>query len=52
MSGPRQTYGAVLENGVDELFGDGAAADLIEVFDLGEKLAAARVELGGGGFNV
>ncbi len=49
---PASDFGAVLENGVDELFGDGAAADLIEVFDLGEKLAAASEELGGGGLNM
>ncbi len=36
--GPAADFGAVFENGVDELFGNGAAADLIEVFDLGEEL--------------
>jgi len=31
----------VLADTLDELLGDGAAADLIEVLDLGEELAAA-----------
>ena len=41
----------IFTNGLDELFSDGAAANLIEVFDLGEELAAAGVELGNGGWN-
>jgi hypothetical protein len=42
-------FGAVFENGIDELFGDGAAADELEVIDLGKELAAAGMKLGGGG---
>lgn len=40
--------GAVFANTLDELFGDGAAPNLIEVVDLGEEFAAAGVELDGG----
>jgi hypothetical protein len=41
---------AVFAHGLDKLLGDGTATDLIEVFYLGEKLAAAGVELGDGGW--
>jgi len=41
---------SILADGFDELLGDGAAADLIEVFDLREELAAAGMELGDGGW--
>ncbi len=50
-AGPALNFGAVLENGIDELCGNGAAADLIEFFDLGEMLAVASEELGGSGLN-
>ncbi len=49
--GPASNFGAVLENGIDELCGNGAAVDLIEFFDLGEMLAVASEELGVGGLN-
>lgn len=41
-------FGAIFVDAFDELFGDGAAPDLIEVFDLGKKLTATGVELVGG----
>jgi hypothetical protein len=39
----------VFEDSFHELFSDRTATDLIEIFDLAEELAAAGVELGGGG---
>jgi hypothetical protein len=47
--GASADFGAVFENGIDELFGDGAAADEFEVIDLGKELVAAGMDLGGGG---
>ena len=47
--GPTLDFGAILENGLYELFGDGAASDLIKVFDLGKELAATSMKLSGGG---
>jgi len=46
--GPTLDFAAFLENRLDELFGNGAAANLIEAFDLGNELAVASVEFGAG----
>jgi hypothetical protein len=48
--GPATDFGAVFADALDKLFGDGATADLIEIFDLGKELTATCVELGGGGW--
>ena len=46
--GPATHFGAVFEDTFDKLFSDRSSPDLIEVSDLGKKLAATDVELSGG----
>lgn len=47
--GPATHFGAVFEDTFDKLFSDRSSPDLIEISDLGKKLATTDVELSGGG---